>query len=191
MKATRKYGDLEAIPDCTLSIPVTPEGGGAATPTDIEFYILPDISDSKGASYNDENLIGRSNPIKTYSHSENRSISVEIHFIALKREHIERNLEWLRTIQSAVYPRDGSGGAPYLPPPICHFKCGQLLGQEGVCVILKNYSVKFPTDVPWATVQVGGITSLLPYKFDVSTTWEVVYASSKLPGQHRIVDEGS
>jgi len=175
MKATLKYGDLVEIPDCKLSI----EG------EEIQFFIMPDISDSKGASYNDENLMGRSFPVKTYSYSENRTISMEVHFIALKKSHIRRNLDWLRLIQSAAYPRDGSAGAPYLPPPVCHIKCGSLLGEDGVCVILKNYNVKFPPE------QVLDEDTLLPYKFDVSTTWEVVYASSKLPGQEMIAQDGA
>src|SRR5688572_18614063 len=103
MKATRKYGDLNPIPDCKITI----DG------EDIDMFILPDITDSKGASYNDETIIGRSFPVKTYSHSENRSISMELHFIALQKSglgkpSIEQNLEWLRLIQSATYPREGN-----------------------------------------------------------------------------------
>jgi hypothetical protein len=175
MKATVKYGDLVPVPECTITI----------EDEEIIMFILPDISDSKGASYNDEPIMGRSFPVKTYSYSENRSISIELHFIALKKEHIERNLRWLRLIQSAVYPRDGQGGAPYRPPPVCQIKCGKLLGDDGVCVVLKNYSVKFPPDQVWDQ------ETLLPYKFDVSTSWEVVYASSLLPGQEMIAETGS
>jgi hypothetical protein len=59
------------------------------------------------------------------------------------------------------------------------------LGDDGVCAILRSYSVKFPTD------QVLDEQTLLPYKFDVSMSWEVVYASSDLPGQDRIRRRGS
>lgn len=175
MKATIKNGELVAIPNCYIMI----EG------EQIDFYILPDISDSKSASYNDENLIGRSNPVKTYSHSEVRTISIELHFIALRSSHVERNLNWLRLIQSAAYPRNGVGGAPYSPPPVCELRFGELLGTDGICAVLKNYNVKYPTDMVWDH------NTLLPYKFDVSTSWDVVYASSKLPGQEMIAENGA
>lgn len=175
MKGTAKYGDLVKIPKCNITIQ------GEV----IDMFILPDISDSKGASYNDETIIGRSFPVKTYSHSDNRSISIEIHFIALRKEHIQRNLHWLRLLESATYPRDGTGGAPYTPPPICKIECGKILGDGGICAVLKNYSVKFPTDQVWDS------DTLLPYKFDVSTTWDTVYASSSLPGQEMIAQNGS
>lgn len=175
MKSTTKFGKLLPIPECTIDI------DGAI----IDLYILPDISDSKGASYADETIIGRSFPVKTYSHSENRAISMELHFMALKKDDIEKNLNYLKLIQSATYPRNGTGGSPYLPPPLCQIKCGRLLGDDGVCCILKNYSVKFDPQMVWDN------ETLLPYKFDVSTSWEVVYASSDLPGQEMIMDTGS
>ena len=53
-------------------------------------------------------------------------------------------------------------------------------------VILKSYSIKFPREVVWVDVYGG----LFPVQFDVDTTWEVVYASSDLPGQERIFSQG-
>jgi hypothetical protein len=169
---TSNEGDLNQIKNCYIKI---------AGKT-INFRILPDISDGKSASYSDESIIGRSFPVKTYSHSENRSISIEIHFITLKESDIEKNIREMRLIQSACYPRNGN---PYRPPPVCQIKCGKLLGNNGVCAILKSYQVKFPTDQVWDE------NTLLPYKFDVSTTWEVVYASSSLPGQEKIASTGA
>ena len=89
-------------------------------------------------------------------------------------------------LESAVYPRDAESGslAPFIPPPVCRIKCGSLLGDRELCVILRSYSVKFPTDVPWDR------DTYLPYKFDVDLSWEVVYKSSELPGQGRIIREG-
>jgi hypothetical protein len=59
-----------------------------------------------------------------------------------------------------------------------------LLGAEPLCVVLRNYTVKFPTDVAWDE------NFYCPYKFDVETTWEAVYKSSDLPGQERIFTSG-
>jgi hypothetical protein len=149
---------------------------------------LPDISDTKSANYSDETIIGRSNPVKTFSQSDNRSISMQIHFIVSKPSDVNINLQKLRAIQSALYPREGDEGAsPFIPPPVCKMKCGNLLSTQEICVILKQYSVKFPTDVAW-DANSGNFT---PYKFDVDTTWDVVYSSSSLPGQRNIFLAGA
>lgn len=60
-----------------------------------------------------------------------------------------------------------------------------MLGNNGVCAVLKSYTVKYPTD------QVIDIDTMMPHKFSLSMTWDVVYASSDLPGQTRIVTDGS
>ena len=145
---------------------------------------LPEISDSKSAAYNDEPIIGRSFPMKTYSHSENRSINVTFHFYIVHQRDIQENIAALRAIQSACYPRKGQGGAPFIPPPVCRLKCGAMLGSEPLCVVLRNYTYRGPTDVAWDE------DYYCPWKFDVETTWEVVYKSTDLPGQERIFQSG-
>lgn len=175
--ATDGSGRLLDIADCYIKI------AGRT----INMNILPDISDSKSASYNDEPVIGRSFPMKTYSHSENRSINWTAYFIVTQETDIEKNLMALRTIESAVYPRVGNF-EPYAPPPVCALRCGHLLKPGGqmddTCAVLRSYSVKFPTDVAWDS------RTKLPYKFSVDMTWEVIYESSNLPGQGRIFRVG-
>jgi hypothetical protein len=125
------------------------------------------------------------------------------HFVVIEEQDIEDNIRALRLIESAVYPMDDPR-FPYRPPPVCRIECGQLLGGAAngmdrmpVCVILKSYSVAFPTDVPWdngvrrvnprqPAGQVIGSATFLPYKFDLTCNWEVVYPSQDLPGQQRI-----
>lgn len=177
MKATQTNGVLSEIKDCYVSIP----GFGR-----IVMRTLPDISDSKGASYSDEPVIGRSFPMKTYSHSENRAISWTAYFLVCEEADVDKNLKYMRAIQSAVYPRDGKGGAPYAPPPVCAICCGKLLSESGpVCAILRSYTVKFPTDAVWDE------KTKLPYKFSVDMSWELVYISNNLPGQDRIIKTGA
>ena len=149
--------------------------------------ILPEISDSKSASYNDEPLIGRSFPLKTFCHGENRVISMQLHYVVTSRLDILKNLQELRWLESAVYTRDSSGGLPFVPPPVCTIKCGEILAKEDLCVVLKSYDVKFPTNVSWDK---DTFNTLCPYQFDVNTQWEVVYMSRQLPGQQRIVNTG-
>lgn len=173
MKATISGGTLSEIKDCYISIPKFGK---------VPMRILPDISDQKGASYNDEAVIGRSIPMKTFSHGENRAISWTAHFMICEEGDAQKNLSYLRAIQSAVYPRSGGSSAPYAPPPVCILSCGELLSAfKEVCAILKSYNVKYDTSVAWDD------TTKLPYKFSVDMSWEIVYMSNNLPGQERIL----
>lgn len=175
MKATLPGGDLVPIPDCYV---ICGDGNW------IDMKILPDISDSKSAAYNDEPIIGRSLPLKTFSHGENRSISWTAHFIVCKSGDAEEILSNLRSIEGCVYPTDTSTATPYEPPPICKIKCGMILGDDELCVVLKSYSVKFPTDIAWDE------DNYIPYKLDVDMSFEVVYDSNDLPGADRIFTSG-
>lgn len=196
-------GKLQKIPDCTLTIPsagftiqtiydpVTEEPIQQVVPTGAELKIvvnnLPDVSDTKNAVYNGEGIIGRASPMHTYSHSGERTISMQLHFFINQPDDGLINLQYLRAIQSAVYPRSGKLGGeitPYKPPPICRLKCGKLLGDEELCVILQSYSVKFPTEVAWDEV------TFCPYRFDVDTSWIVTYTTIDLPFQDRIIKLG-
>lgn len=176
MIATTPRGTLNYITNCYIHITGLQEAN-----TNIVMNILPDISDSKSASYSDEPAIGRSFPIKSYSHSENRTISWTAHFMITEENDPQRLLAILRLIEAATYPQDGS---PYSPPPICKLRCGSLLGENELCAVLKSYSVKFPTDVAWDEA------TYLPYKFDVDMSFDVVYDSDSLPGAERIVNFG-
>lgn len=165
-KATQANGALQEITQCRIS---TPNGV-------IRLKILPEITDSKGANYQSEPIIGRTTPILNYSYSEPRMINSELTFMITQCQDIVDNLTYLRLIESLVYPGDPvPGGAPYTPPPVSKFVCGKLLGDSGVCVILKSYSVRYQSDVAWDA------ETYLPYKFTVSCQWEVVYACSNIP----------
>jgi len=193
MKATTA-GRLNVIPDCYIIIPLR----GAPNNGKIELRALPDISDSKQANYNHQDIIGRSAPLYTYSHSADRQIGMALHFHIIQPGDAFRNLQTLRLIQAAVYPREGSNGAPYRPPVICRIRCGDLLStreEPEVCVILTQYSVKFPTEVAWENVRgtssSGGATGqYCPYKFDIDTSWTVVYTNPELPFANKILQTG-
>jgi len=178
VKATRSGGALNPIPDCYLDIPM----GGKKNR--IEFKVLPDISDQKTANYSAELVMGRSSPMKNYIASDERTIGVVFHFVITEEGDALKNMKSLRLLQGMVYPRDSSQDVPFLPPPVCQLRCGRLLGDQPLCVVMKSYSVKMPTDVAWDE------THFCPVKFDVDTNWDVVYASSALPGSDRIVQFG-
>lgn len=181
MKATYR-GSLAPIERCHIHIP------GAGT---IRMNNMPDVSDSKSAVYNNEGIIGRSFPLYTYSYSGDRTINMQIHFFIINEGDGRKNLQHLRWIQSAVYPQDpnlagaqSSNGAPYKPPPVCSIQCGDMLSQEPLCALLQSYSVKFPTEVAF------DVETYCPFRFDVDTNWLIVYTSSDLPFQDRIVRIG-
>jgi hypothetical protein len=186
-------GKLNQIKDCYILIPITGNSGFGNLPllegtgldaVKITFDNLPDISDSKSASYNTEPIIGRSTPLTTYSHSDSRTISITCHFF-IPDGNFDKYITYLRALESATYPRIlPSSGAPFVPPVVCSIKCGKLLGDQPLCCVLQNYNVKFPTDVVWDE------TTLLPIKFDVDTSWMVVYSSDELPNQDRIFSSG-
>lgn len=176
--ATRIGGALNPIADCYVVIPPS-----FPVSKPLTMKVLPDISDSKSATYSDEPVMGRSSPVKTYSHSDNRQIGMTIHMIVSEPGDVEGNLRALRAIQSAVYPRHGMN-SPFVPPPVCKIKCGRILAEEELCVVLRNYNVKFPTEVAWDEA------TFVPFKFDIETSWEVVYKSSDLPGAERIFQLG-
>lgn len=178
-KATMIDGDLIEIRDCYIRV------GDAE---EIRMKILPDISDAKSASYASENAIGRSSPFHNFSHSELRTISWSVHFMVCKDGDQETILNNLRILESATYPRNSGAGTPYSPPPICHIKCGTLLGDGELCAILKSYSTKFDTTVPWGSYD--SPDKFFPYKIDVDLQFEVVYDQQELPGAERVMDMG-
>jgi hypothetical protein len=180
-KATIFGGTINKIADCYVII----------GKEKIVMQSLPDISDSKNATYNDETAMGRASPIKTFAHADARQIGMAMHFFVTTgatgsdgSDTTERLINIIRTIQSAAYPRE-EGGNAFVPPPICKLKCGELLANKELCVILKSYSIKYPTDVVWDA------KSLVPIKVDIDTTWEVVYKSSDLPGSDKIQQFGT
>lgn len=175
MKATSDNGSLRPIENCYIIC------GDAQQK--IIMNTLPDISDSKSASYADETGIGRSSPFKNYSYSENRSISWTIHFMILRSIDRETVACQLRLLQSCLYPSNTQ--TPYAPPPLCRIRCGNLLAyNQDLCCVLRSYTVKFPTDVVWDK------ETLFPSKFDMDLQFEVVYDTKALPYASDIVRSG-
>ncbi len=176
--ATDQRGMLKPI-DCTITIP--------GVDKELKPYVLPDISEGKAASYADEPVIGRSFPVKTYGHSENRTINMKWHVIMMDDDSKTEAIRQLNAFRSCVYPVEGGGGSPYAPPPICTIDCGEMTrgtkDSTSVCVVLKSYNVSFPTDVAYDP------DSLIPYRFDIDLVWDVVFPTSELPGQDKIIGE--
>jgi hypothetical protein len=180
MKATTDTGILRFIDDCYIQV-------GSLAP--IGMYIMPEIQDSHGASYSVQNGIGRSLPAYTFGNGEARTIGWTIHLYADYPDRLLFNLQTLRIIESCTYPRIGTGNLPFVPPSICKLKCGAVLGTYEIAAVLKNYNVTFPVDVQWST-NIPGYGSI-PYKFDITCQFEVVYDASQLPGAERIITDGN
>jgi hypothetical protein len=177
LKATDSRGNFVPLDNCYISAKIS------GKEYMINMYILPDISDTKQSTYSDETGMGRSAPIKVFSHGDSRSISWTAHFFSPTKDIAKENLKNLRILESLVYP-DVSDTTIVSPPPIARIKCGSLLSEDALCVVLKSYTVKFPTDVAWDD------TTYMPIKFDVDMTFEVVYQIIKLPGSQQIINFG-
>lgn len=175
-RATSTTGNLLPIQDCYIRV----DG------TVIYMYTLPTISDSHGADYSAENGIGRAIPTQTFQNGTSRTISWDVTFISDGESKLNKNLSYLRLLQSCTYPVDSPSQAsvPFLPPKILKIKCGKLLGDYELCVILKQVQINWPIDVPWSSF------SYIPYKFNAGLSFEVVYNSAELPGQSRILKLG-
>ena len=175
-RATSTTGNLLPIRDCYIRV------GGSV----VFMYSLPTISDTHGADYSTENGIGRSIPTQTFQNGTTRAITWNITFISDGESKLNKNLSNLRLLQSCTYPVDSpqQASVPFLPPKILKIKCGRLLGDYELCVILKNVSINWPIDVPWSSF------GYIPYKFEASLNFEVVYNSAELPGQARILKIG-
>jgi hypothetical protein len=185
-KATDNTGDLLEIKNCYIKIP-------DFNNLTIPMKILPDISDSKSASFSSEKAIGRSMPFIGYESSESRQITWDAHFVICKEGDQDDIMGYIRALQACTYPQPGNGSTSYLPPPTLKLRCGELLskGQETteVCCILKSYSLKFDTTVPWYETEEN--SSLIPYKMDISLTLEVIYNQANLPGSDKILSSGA
>ncbi len=181
-KATAQFGALQDLERAQIEVPVDRGSTKSVSYKTITLKILPEITDSKGSDYPDENIIGRSFPIKTYSHSGNRTIGMKVTFIVLTQSDILQNFINLRLLQSAAYPDDGTS-SPYCPPPICRIRVGQLLTSQNdgwLCVVLKQYNTTFDTSYVWDE------TTYLPYKISIDLSWDVVFDNQNLPGQSMI-----
>lgn len=160
-RATILGGDLNEIDDCYIDI----------ENRIIPMTILPDISDSKSANYTNENSLGRTTPFVVFANGELRTISWTCHWVIKKSDDPDLYLGYIRTLQSAVYPTDQVGH----PPPLCKIKCGKILSSGELCCVLKSYSIKFDTSVPWDE------SILIPYKLDIDLQFDVIYDQSNLP----------
>lgn len=182
MKATNSIGELEYIPNCDIQIP-TDSGI-----YEIRLRVLPEISDSHSFQYQNESITGRAVPIKTASHGEDRTINMKVKFVILRDSDARTNLNHIRALQGATYPRE-IPQSPYVPPPICRIRCGNLLTGPNtsgyVCAVLRQCNVSYDTSVAWY-VGVDEFT-YVPYKVEVDLSWEVVYSSQNLPGQNKIM----
>lgn len=178
MNATNRNGTLLPIADCYIRVD--------------NYYVvmnqLPEISDQKSASYSEENAMGRSVPIKSFSQGSTRKIGWKIPFLSSSVKEQQKTIYELRLLESCVYPKaDLSNILPYIPPRVCALKCGRLLADYELSAILTDYSVDFPTETTWS---VSAATLYLPTKFSLSLSFEVVYDSRFLPGADRIIRLG-
>ena len=157
----------------------------------VNHYILPVISDQRSVNYNDEVVMARSFPIKTYANDGNRSISWEISFLIIDEANDpQKIINDIYNLQSCTYPQDFSfNDAPFSPPTVCRLVAGSLLGKNGICAVLRSYNMSYPTDVAWFWESGSGIK--IPFYFRMSLQFEQVIATQNLPSAERIRIDGA
>ena len=80
---------------------------------EIRFQYFPEeISDSKSASWNTTEIIGRSHPILAYQSSDSLTMSLELHFFGNDWSEGIYNQQKIRQLMSLVYPDYSSGVKP-------------------------------------------------------------------------------
>lgn len=146
------------------------------------FYSLPEVSDSKNANYSDIQILGRSSPVKTYSGSDYRSLSVTFNLHGTSEERLLENLEFVRGIASLTHPQYEN---TYLPPPVAKLKIGEMVrgpSGGGVDVICMNYSYDMSPEVVWVDKE-----KLIPLHIALRADFHVVYAFFNLPGSQDVI----
>jgi len=187
--ATDYVGRLQILDDCYIRVPgVSIETAHYGKSDRIYMNNLPEISDQKSATYTEENAMGRSVPVKAFSNGSTRKIGWKFTMWSQEEKDRLAYIKTVRTLEACVYPKeDKSNILPYIPPPILSIKCGKLLADYELTVILTDYSLDFPTDQPWS---IYGNSLYWPTKVTMNLNFEVVYDSRYLPGASRILQIG-
>lgn len=149
----------------------------------IPFQFMPDsISDNKQANYNDVNIIARSVPVKSYSHSSARQISFTLDFFTAPEAGmkvvnpliIKNRIDALKAL---VYPEYSTFSIK--PPPRCIVHIGAQLSFLGVC---RSVNVTYSNQSPWDLQPV-----VLAHHAKVALTFE---EALNIPLSHTEVRQG-
>lgn len=121
----------------------------------VKFQTMPDkITDSKSASFNDAQIIGRSSPLKTYQFSSARKLSLTLEFFASLEEgdvgaktgnqaanEVKAKVNMLRGLLNPNY-----GNKLISRPRRCMVRMGDSIGMVGFCT---SVQVVLRGDYPW------------------------------------------
>lgn len=181
--------NLTPLPECWIELPASsfrdPETGQSEIvlkDQKILLYSLPELTDAKEAMYSDQTIQGRSSPVKTYSNSSNRTIGMIIHLYVTTKEDIKRNLSIIRGISALVHPEYNN---TYLPPRVAKMKCGKLLSNSPISVVLRSYNITYETNIQWFWDE--DLETYMPLHVSIPTQWDVVYDWRKLPGHADVI----
>jgi hypothetical protein len=139
------------------------------------FLSIPEIRTSKSANYGEQNILGRSSPVNTYSNSGNRKIDITFHLHSVSKYWMNVNVLFIQAICACVHPRYEN---TYAPPPVVKFKCGELVGNGGYCnLLIESVDYSMNQDEVWFDPPF-----LIPQYIPLTVSAKVVYPFAKLPG---------
>lgn len=159
---------------------------------------LPELTWRKEASYNTQNIIGRSSPIISYSSSKSRTIEIVLHMHNPTYQDMIYNMNAVHYLASAVHPRYQS---TYAPPPICTLACGSSQGGAPLTTTTASGSTRSANTSPFAYLRfimtsisqsfnsesVWDDVLMVPRNWDVQISGEVIYNYVNLPGSSDVL----
>lgn len=131
----------ELVNNCYLIIDDV--NAGATNQQSIKFQSMPDdLQSTKTANINEIQILGRSEPIKTYGSSGPRSWNLELHFFNNDGDSVNEVVRWTNWLESLAYPIYLNGISYGLPRLI--FAFGNILQVRVICS-----SVTTTWNSPW------------------------------------------
>lgn len=127
----------------------------------VRFAVTPRISESRGASYHEINILHHPGSILKYEKTGNRSWSIGARLISRNQSEASINQYYLNVVRGWVMPYYGAGTealAPEklgAPPPVLKFSGYGARNISPIPVVLESYDTSWPNDVDYIPTHDG------------------------------------
>ena len=134
------------------------------------------LTENITSNWNEENYIGRSEPVYTYQHA-NRAISFVLKLFALSPAQLDSIYGKLDKLTSMCYPQykedTALRGKTRMKPPMTRFRLGELYGNDHTELLgfIDSVSYTFPITGPWEHRQ----GQRVPKYIEAAITYKVIH----------------